>query len=110
MHGAIENGLEDSSKYYEEWNEEVKKCVPKERLLIFNVKQGWKPLCDFLEIPVPKGDRPFPHVNETKDFQKMLGFLKYSGIALVYGVPAGLAVLSYCFGNSLASLLPFELI
>ena len=31
--------------------EHVKKVVPKDQLLIFNVKQGWKPLCDFLNLP-----------------------------------------------------------
>ena len=70
MDGAIEGGLEESAKYYEEWNEEVKRCVPREKLLIFNVKQGWKPLCDFLEIRIPKDGHPFPHVNDTKEFQK----------------------------------------
>ena len=31
--------------------------------LEFSVKQGWEPLCRFLEIPVP--DEPFPRVNST---------------------------------------------
>ena len=107
MDGAIAGGLEESTKYYEEWNEEVKKCVPKERLLIFNVKQGWKPLCDFLEVPIPKDGHPFPHVNETKEFQKMISFFKYSGIALVYAVPVVCAALAYCFRNYLTPFLLF---
>jgi hypothetical protein len=32
--------------------------VPKARLLVFDVAQGWAPLCDFLGAPVP--DTPFP--------------------------------------------------
>ena len=99
MEGAIEQGPEESAKYYDEWNEEVKRSVPKERLLIFNVKQGWKPLCDFLEILIHKDGRPFPHFNEAKDFQNKISVLKYSGIALVYGVPVGCAALAYCFRN-----------
>ena len=39
--------------------------VPKEDLLIWNVKDGWKPLCEFLQCPVPK--IPIPHDNRTGD-------------------------------------------
>ncbi|KAL8916913.1 MAG: hypothetical protein Q9208_008277 [Pyrenodesmia sp. 3 TL-2023] len=38
----------------------VRETVPKERLLEFNVKEGWPPLCDFLQVPVP--DEPFPNL------------------------------------------------
>jgi hypothetical protein len=46
--------------------EEVKKNVPSERLLIYNIKEGWKPLCDFLQVPRP--DAEFPHVNDSSSF------------------------------------------
>ena len=36
--------------------------MPKEKLLEFKAQQGWKPLCDFLEKPIP--DEPFPRINE----------------------------------------------
>jgi len=42
----------------------VREGVPRERLLEYNVKQGWGPLCDFLQLPVP--DRPFPKQDLTK--------------------------------------------
>lgn len=45
---------------------EVKCNVPEERLLVFNIKEGWGPLCQFLNIPVPT--TPFPHVNDTASF------------------------------------------
>jgi hypothetical protein len=44
---------------FNRWNEEVKEVVPAERLLVYEVKEGWKPLCDFLEVDAPKG-KPFP--------------------------------------------------
>jgi len=44
--------------------EDVKRHAPADRLLIFDVKQGWAPLCDFLGAPVP--DAPFPRIN-TRD-------------------------------------------
>ena len=39
--------------------------VPKDRLLVWNLKDGWKPLCDFLNLPIP--NVPVPRVNETSD-------------------------------------------
>ena len=41
----------------------VRTCAPKDRLLDFNVKEGWKALCKFLNEPVP--DRPFPFRNKS---------------------------------------------
>ncbi|XP_023340870.1 uncharacterized protein LOC111710907 isoform X3 [Eurytemora carolleeae] len=39
----------------------VKELVPSSQLLVFNVKEGWDPLCSFLEKPVP--EIPFPKKN-----------------------------------------------
>ena len=51
---------------YEAHNAEVKRVVPAERLIVFDVKQGWEPLCEALGRPVP--DTPFPRVNTTEEF------------------------------------------
>ena len=48
-------------KRYRMHNHRVKSTVPAEKLLVFNVKQGWKPLCDFLGCEVPID--AFPHEN-----------------------------------------------
>ncbi|MDP6690096.1 MAG: sulfotransferase [Alphaproteobacteria bacterium] len=50
--------------------ETVEAALPKERLLVFDVAQGWEPLCAFLELPVP--DDPFPSTNTTKQFQERM--------------------------------------
>lgn len=48
-------------------NAGVRAVVPKERLLEFKLGQdGWKELCDFIELPQSAGD--FPHVNDGKMF------------------------------------------
>ncbi|MGW4642872.1 sulfotransferase family protein [Sphaerisporangium sp. NPDC004334] len=64
-------GRADDSEYltqrFEEHVAEVKAAIPPERLLVFEVRQGWEPLCGFLGVPVP--DEPFPRVNDTADFQ-----------------------------------------
>ena len=46
---------------YRQHNERVQPVIPAEKLLVFNVKQGWKPLCEFLGSDVPS--TPFPRVN-----------------------------------------------
>ena len=41
-------------------NERIVATIPAHRLLVFDVKRGWGPLCKFLDIPEP--DVPFPHI------------------------------------------------
>jgi hypothetical protein len=52
--------------------ETVKQTVPGDRLLLFDVKQGWGPLCHFLDVPVPPKD--FPKTNSTQDFYDSIQF------------------------------------
>jgi hypothetical protein len=52
---------------YERHNAEVRRLAPPERLLDFQVADGWEPLCAALGVPVP--DEPFPHVNTTEEFR-----------------------------------------
>ena len=50
----------------ERYNREVMGVVPPERLLVWSPGDGWEPLCDFLEVPVPQV--PVPHINDAKQF------------------------------------------
>jgi hypothetical protein len=52
---------------YERHNEEVKRKIPKDRLLVFEAKDGWDSLCKFLGVPVPSV--PYPAMNSTEEFQ-----------------------------------------
>lgn len=56
-------------KKYREHNERVQAIIPKEKLLIYNVKQGWKPLCEFLGCEIPEEEFPRANVglSLTKD-------------------------------------------
>lgn len=55
--------------------EDVKNHVPENKLLIYDVAEGWQPLCTFLDLPLPKED--FPHLNKKEDFHKMVkGMIK----------------------------------
>lgn len=51
--------------------EEVRRTVPPDRLLVYEVKEGWSPLCAFLDVPVPE-NKPFPHLNDAEDFRARL--------------------------------------
>jgi len=52
---------------FERHNAEVQRRIPPERLLVFEAKDGWEPLCAHLGVAVP--DAPFPHVNDREEFQ-----------------------------------------
>ena len=41
--------------------------VPADKLLVYDVKEGWEPLCSFLGKDVP-ADSPFPHLNNRDNF------------------------------------------
>lgn len=58
-------------KAYRRRTEEVRDEVPAEMLLVFDVAEGWEPLCRFLEVPVPDG--PFPHRNHMVQFWEGFG-------------------------------------
>ena len=55
---------ESWKRFHEQWQRTVPEMRPKNQILIFDVKQGWEPLCKFLEMPIP--DVPFPNLNDTK--------------------------------------------
>jgi hypothetical protein len=67
--GSMEGAFDDKAKaidIYNRHNEEVRRRVPADRLLVFEARQGWEPLCDFLGVPVPAGS--YPHLNERSVF------------------------------------------
>ena len=41
-----------------------------DKLLVFQVDQGWAPLCKFLNVPIP--DVPFPRTNDTASVKNKL--------------------------------------
>ncbi len=53
---------------YRAHEQEVRRGIAPERLLAYDVAQGWEPLCAFLEVPVP--DTPFPRTNTSEEFRK----------------------------------------
>ena len=56
---------------YKHNNQRVRDTIPADRLLVFNVAEGWEPLCRFLGVAVPS--TAFPHHNLRADFWDVLG-------------------------------------
>ncbi|MGH8900556.1 MAG: sulfotransferase family protein [Egibacteraceae bacterium] len=68
--GGLVGGREQAIEVFERHNKEVQRYVPAERLLVYEVTEGWEPLCAFLGVPVPAGT-PFPHLNDTEAFRAL---------------------------------------
>lgn len=91
--GQFEGQFEDRAHaidLFNQWNDAVAAAVAAERLLIFDVKQGWEPLCAFLGVAVPA--RPFPHTNRRP--------LMVLGRHLLWTIRRGLPL---AFGASIAA-------
>jgi hypothetical protein len=81
----------------------IRGLVPKERLLEWYVGDGWQPLCEFLDKPVPEVE--FPHVNamnegwkqrEKQAAQKWVGSA-FRNLFAMCGVLVAAAVAGYSY-------------
>ena len=89
--GTFDGRFEDKAyaiEVFERHNEEVKRHVPQDRLLVYEVREGWGPLCEFLDVPVP--DEPFPRLNDTVQMQR--GLKSIRALSVVLPVALALAV------------------
>ena len=81
---------------HEQYNAQVMAEKKSDELLIYNVKEGWEPLCKFLNVPIPQ-DKPFPHVNDTKHIQHVIRMARVMGWSIWACFVAVLSVLIYFF-------------
>jgi hypothetical protein len=66
----INQNKEAAISSYEEHNKRVRELIPQDKLLEYSVKQGWQPLCNFLEIGSGDcPDTPFPKTNSARSVQ-----------------------------------------
>jgi hypothetical protein len=99
--GTFQGRFEDKSfaiAVFNRHNEQVRRVVPPDRLLIYEVKEGWRPLCAFLGVPVPDG-KPFPHVNDAVEFRsriqrvaRIVRTVGYSVVGIIALILVGLAI------------------
>ena len=96
---------------YEKHNQSVRDSIPPSRLLEYNVREGWEPLCEFLEIPeadCPSTQGiPFPKSNSAtavrwQSYSSFIGpliltvFLLFSLFSLVFRKVTGMPVIEFC--------------
>lgn len=78
--GTFDGRFEDRDhaiEVFEAHNEQVRQGVPADRLLEFEVSQGWEPLCEFLGVDVPSEE--FPHVNDAGSIQALVEQVRRDG-------------------------------
>jgi len=63
--------------YFERRNEEIRAAIPAERLLVYEVSDGWGPLCEFLGVPVP--EESFPRINTRDETRQLIDDMVASG-------------------------------
>lgn len=88
---AVETSDEAALKYFETWHERVVALVPPERLLIYNVNEGWEPLSKFLNVTPPIG-QPFPMINDAETVQ----FMVKGTYWVIFLVPLFCCLISTC--------------
>ena len=72
-HSAFGDRIHDRDFMVEKFKQhyaEVERTIPASRLLVYEVKQGWEPLCRFLNVPVPS--TPFPRKNSREEMSAMM--------------------------------------
>ncbi|KAI0202710.1 hypothetical protein F4808DRAFT_421080 [Astrocystis sublimbata] len=83
-------------------NEKVRSLVPQGQLLEMKLGDGWKPLCQFLGVPVPENE-PFPRKNDAEaadNFATQIvlkALLIWIGILSVAGLSGYVAVRLWYF-------------
>jgi Sulfotransferase domain len=74
-------GMTESNmkRFFIEYHENLRRILPKERLLEMKIQDGYKPLCNFLGVPIPtkivdekEVEEAFPMVNESAIFVERL--------------------------------------
>jgi len=80
-YNTFNDRMEDKAytiKVYEEHNRTIQCLVESNRLLVYEISEGWPPLCDFLACSMP--NEPFPHLNNRSEFQTMITQLEKNSI------------------------------
>lgn len=72
----------------------LKETVPEDRLVFFDVKDGWEPLCKALRKKVSEGI-PFPRINDSEEINRTAqyhiqqGLMRWGAILAAVSVAVG---------------------
>ena len=82
---------EHALRVYREHEAHVKATAPADRLLVFEAKEGWEPLCRFLGVPVPESE--YPHLNDAVGIRRVILAARILGWGSLAALIVGLAAL-----------------
>lgn len=104
--GTFEGKFEDKHpaiEVFNRHNEEVKRRVPPERLLVYEVKEGWGPLCEFLGVEEPAN--PFPRFHEAAETRRVIRAVRVFSVVMptTLALLVGIAALMMLRRGSLSS-------
>jgi hypothetical protein len=103
MNKALSMGEKASVDFFNNHTDDVCSHVPASKLLVFEVQEGWEPLCKFLDIPVP--DTPFPKINDSNEVKFVFNCIRVVAWVAILGVSALLScALFYCPNYTYLSL------
>jgi hypothetical protein len=92
--GTFDGRFEDKTyaiEVYKRHNDEVKRRVPSDRILVYEVKEGWVPLCEYLGVPEP--EEPFPRLNDAAQLRRGMKAVRVLSIAVPVALSAALILL-----------------
>ena len=104
--GTFEGKFEEKHhaiEVFNRHNEEVKGRVPPEQLLVYEVKEGWGPLCEFLGVEEPTN--PFPRFHEVSDTRRLIRAVHVFSVVMptTLALLVGIAALMLLRRGSLSS-------
>jgi hypothetical protein len=97
--GTFDGRFEEKTyavEVFERHTENVKRRVPPGKLLVYELGQGWGPLCEFLGVPEP--DEPFPRLNDARQMRRRVWMVRAIAIT-PYALSALLAVVALLLGR-----------
>ncbi len=80
MWDRMDNRMQDRDYMVEFFNRrsrEIIDSIAPDRLLVYQVSEGWGPLCEFLDLPVP--DMEFPRINSRGETKQLMAQLMTAG-------------------------------
>ncbi|TRX95993.1 hypothetical protein FHL15_003135 [Xylaria flabelliformis] len=78
-------GKGECLEFFHRYYADCRANIPVERYMDFKVQDGWTPLCEHLDLPVPRLQTvngwihaPFPQANDTESFHSWVARIQYS--------------------------------
>jgi len=90
---------------YEHTRQQLEESLPASRFIAFDVRQGWAPLLDFLQIhDTNLADKPLPHVNDIESLRMVRRVMDIVAISLPLWIVLSVTLSSFLLWYLLAKV------